>query len=52
MVIKKKELSDEEVDKIMNEDSKTNHSDHVRSKNYNRECYWCVNLGFIQDDIK
>lgn len=41
----KKELTDEEVSEIMNE--KTNHSDHVRSRNYDKNCYWCIAFGFI-----
>lgn len=51
MVVKskpKKDLpTDEEVDEIMEE--KTNHADHVRSKNYDVNCYWCKMFGYIQD---
>ena len=42
---KRKDLSDDEVDEIMEE--KTNHSDHVRTKNYDKDCYWCIMFGFI-----
>jgi len=39
--------TDEEAEEIMNE--KTNHSDHVRTKNYDEDCYWCKMFGYIQD---
>lgn len=51
MVMKKKPLpTDEEVDEILNE--KTNHSDHVRTKNYDKNCYWCIMFGFIREQDK
>lgn len=42
---KKKELSDDEVDEIMNE--KSDHSTHLRSRNYDKDCYYCVAHGYI-----
>ena len=48
MVSKRKELTDEEVSEIMNE--KTDHSTHVRSRKYDKNCYYCVAFGFINPD--
>ena len=47
----KPKLTEDEIDEMLDSTAKpTNHADHVRSKNYDKNCYYCIAFGFIQDE--
>lgn len=45
MVSKRKEKTEAEAEEIMKEEE-TNHSDHLRKKEYSNTCHWCLAHGF------
>ena len=45
MVVKKKTVSEEEADEIIKEEE-TNHSQHLRKKEYSNTCHWCLAHGY------
>jgi hypothetical protein len=46
MVVKKKTVSEEEAEEIMKEEP-TNHSTHIRMKQYDKSCFWCQAHGYV-----
>ena len=48
MVVKRIKKTDEEAEEIMKSvDEKTNHSDHLRKREYSKECEWCKAHGYV-----
>ena len=45
---KSQDLTDDDINEIMNE--KTDHSTHLRSRNYDRDCYYCVMHGYVNTE--
>ena len=47
MVSKKKEIVEDDLGQEI-----TDHSSHLRTRNYDKSCYYCIYHGYITDEKK